>query len=133
MSLRELALKHLEQVSGAGCPASGHIGMSGPDKTTESLISLRVQPVRSPDAIRTNTSGSDSLFDADRARRPDKPDGSDNSDMSDRSVSWKLQREADRRNAQALRTGITDRWCACGGLARLAWLEGARREVWRCD
>lgn len=44
-----------------------------------------------------------------------------------------LQREADRRNAQAARNGLTDRWCACGRLARLAWPEGNRREVWRCD
>ncbi|CAJ0876696.1 hypothetical protein AMST5_02809 [freshwater sediment metagenome] len=45
----------------------------------------------------------------------------------------KLQGEADRRNLTALREGITDRWCRCGRLARLAWPEGNRREVWRCD
>jgi hypothetical protein len=44
-----------------------------------------------------------------------------------------MQREADRRNLQALRNGVTDRWCACGRLARLAWPDGNRREVWRCD
>jgi hypothetical protein len=44
-----------------------------------------------------------------------------------------LQREADRRNLQALREGRTDRFCSCGRLARLAWPEGNRREVWRCD
>jgi hypothetical protein len=45
----------------------------------------------------------------------------------------RLQREADRRNLQALREGGTDRFCACGRLARMAWPEGNRREVWRCD
>jgi hypothetical protein len=44
-----------------------------------------------------------------------------------------LQRDADRRNLQALREGRTDRFCSCGRLARLAWPEGNRREVWRCD
>jgi hypothetical protein len=44
-----------------------------------------------------------------------------------------LQNEADRRNLIALREGRTDRFCACGRLARLAWPDGARREVWRCD
>jgi hypothetical protein len=43
------------------------------------------------------------------------------------------QRDADRRNLNALREGRTDRYCACGRLARLAWPEGNRREVWRCD
>lgn len=45
----------------------------------------------------------------------------------------RLQAETDRRNAMALRKGVTDRFCACGRLARLAWPEGSRREVWRCD
>lgn len=45
----------------------------------------------------------------------------------------RLQREADRRNLAALRDGRTDRFCTCGRLARLAWPEGNRREVWRCD
>jgi hypothetical protein len=44
-----------------------------------------------------------------------------------------LKREADRRNTQAARNDLTDRWCACGRLARLAWPEDNRREVWRCD
>lgn len=44
-----------------------------------------------------------------------------------------LQRDADRRNLEALRQGRTDRFCACGRLARLAWPEANRREVWRCD
>jgi hypothetical protein len=44
-----------------------------------------------------------------------------------------LQIEADRRNLTAVRDGRTDRFCACGRLARLAWPEGNRREVWRCD
>jgi hypothetical protein len=47
--------------------------------------------------------------------------------------SERLQREADRRNLEALREGRTDRFCSCGRLARLAWPDGNRREVWRCD
>ncbi len=43
------------------------------------------------------------------------------------------QRDADRRNLNALREGRTDRYCACGRLARLAWPEANRRAVWRCD
>ena len=138
MSLRELALKHLARSSGSACPASGHIGMSGPDKTAQAHISLGVQPVRSPDAIRTSPLSPDSLSDPDSVDRPDKSDksdSSDNSDKSDRAASTlqALQRDPDRRNIQALRSGITDRWCACGRLARLAWPEANRREVWRCD
>jgi hypothetical protein len=44
----------------------------------------------------------------------------------------RLQREADRRNADAARMGFTDRWCACGRLASYAWPGGRRRETWRC-
>lgn len=44
-----------------------------------------------------------------------------------------LQRDADRRNLTALREGRTDRYCACGRLARLAWPDGNLRERWRCD
>jgi hypothetical protein len=43
-----------------------------------------------------------------------------------------LQREADKRNLNALREGITDRWCRCGVLAELAWPIDGRREVWMC-
>jgi hypothetical protein len=43
-----------------------------------------------------------------------------------------LQREADRRNMEALRQAITDRWCRCGALAELAWPLDGKREVWRC-
>jgi hypothetical protein len=44
----------------------------------------------------------------------------------------RLQPVADRRNAEALRKGSTDRWCACGLLASCAWPDGRRREIWRC-
>jgi hypothetical protein len=44
-----------------------------------------------------------------------------------------LQADADDRNREAAREGRTDRFCACGRLATLAWPEGNRREVWRCD
>lgn len=40
-------------------------------------------------------------------------------------------READRRNAEAVREGVTDRWCACGRLATFAWDEGGR-QTWKC-
>jgi hypothetical protein len=43
-----------------------------------------------------------------------------------------LQREANRRNADAARMGLTDRWCACGARATFAWPDGLRREIWRC-
>lgn len=43
-----------------------------------------------------------------------------------------LQREADRRNAAAIRDRITDRWCACGHLAEFAWPGDDGRDVWRC-
>jgi hypothetical protein len=42
------------------------------------------------------------------------------------------QREADGRNTEAVRTGLTDRWCACGSRATFAWPGGRRREIWRC-
>jgi hypothetical protein len=141
MSLRELARKHLEELSRSRCPVSGHIGMSGPDKTAQPHISLSVAPVRTPDTIRTSISCPDSLSGSDSVNGPDKPDAPDNSDKPDRSdkvaapafVLAGLQREADRRNLTAQREGRTDRFCACGRLARLAWPEGNRREVWRCD
>jgi hypothetical protein len=44
----------------------------------------------------------------------------------------RLQVEADRRNAEAVRNGSTDRWCACGSRATFAWPDGRRRDVWRC-
>lgn len=43
-----------------------------------------------------------------------------------------LQREADRRNANAARDGITDRCCRCGHLAEFAWLGDDGRDVWIC-
>jgi len=44
-----------------------------------------------------------------------------------------LQREADRRNAEAAHNGSTERWCRCGNTAGLAWPVGNRREVWMCE
>lgn len=37
-----------------------------------------------------------------------------------------------RKNRDAQRAGLTDRWCACGSLAPFAWPIGNQREVWRC-
>ncbi len=42
------------------------------------------------------------------------------------------QREADGRNVDASRMGLTDRWCACGSRATYAWPDGRRRDVWLC-
>lgn len=44
----------------------------------------------------------------------------------------RLQREADRRNAAALRAGLTDAFCRCGHLAEFTWVGDDGREVWRC-
>jgi hypothetical protein len=41
------------------------------------------------------------------------------------------QRAADRRNAEAVRTHSTDRYCGCGALATFAWPDDDGREVWR--
>ena len=42
------------------------------------------------------------------------------------------QRAADRRNAEAVRAGLTDRYCACGALATFAWPDDDGRAAWRC-
>jgi hypothetical protein len=47
-------------------------------------------------------------------------------------VPERLQRAADQRNAKSLDERSTDRWCACGSLATLAWPDGRGRDVWRC-
>lgn len=130
MSLRELARAHLEtmealrrQGSPRSCPVSGHIGMSGPDKTAQPHISRRGAPVRTPDAIRTG-------FPSDT---PDNPDASDNSDKPDitpamtaprRSMSFPVPRPKV--------TGPTDRFCSCGRMATLAYPRGDGRDVWHC-
>ncbi len=44
----------------------------------------------------------------------------------------RLQREADRRNSAAVRDRVTDRWCACGRMATLAYPNSAGRNVWHC-
>jgi len=43
-----------------------------------------------------------------------------------------LQREADRRNARAVRERSTGRWCACGSLAESGYPDGRGGTVWRC-
>lgn len=45
----------------------------------------------------------------------------------------RLQREADRRNAEAARNRSTDRYCRCGHLATFAWPGDDGRPVWICD
>jgi len=44
----------------------------------------------------------------------------------------RLQKEADAKNTDARRNGITDRFCSCGQLATFAWPDGRGREAWRC-
>jgi hypothetical protein len=44
----------------------------------------------------------------------------------------RLQREADRRNAEAARNHSTDRFCRCGHLATFAWPGKAGRDAWAC-
>lgn len=53
---------------------------------------------------------------------------------ADRSYRFRLvdQAEADRRNAEAVRNGSTDRYCACGALATFGCPSHDGRPVWRC-
>lgn len=44
----------------------------------------------------------------------------------------RLQRKADRRNAEAVRNHSTDRFCRCGHLATFAWPGDNGRDVWIC-
>ncbi|WP_036286918.1 hypothetical protein [Methylosinus sp. PW1] len=44
----------------------------------------------------------------------------------------RLQREADRRNAAAVRAGTGERWCACRRFATFAYPHPRGRDVWRC-
>ncbi|RTL84722.1 MAG: hypothetical protein EKK29_13835 [Hyphomicrobiales bacterium] len=44
----------------------------------------------------------------------------------------RLQAEADRKNAQAIREGRTDRFCRCGHLAEAERIID-NRPTWRCD
>lgn len=44
-----------------------------------------------------------------------------------------LQRAADRRNAEAARNHLTDRFCRCGHLAEFAWPGDDGRDVWICQ
>jgi len=43
------------------------------------------------------------------------------------------QADADRRNAQAVRDGLADRFCSCGALATFAWPGDNGRLVWFCQ
>jgi len=83
MSLRELARRHLDSVSQEHCPASGHLGVSGPDKTAKRQVSLGVEPVRTGYSVRTPFSRPDALSGSDSVKRADKPDSLDTSDRSD--------------------------------------------------
>lgn len=37
-----------------------------------------------------------------------------------------------RKNREAQRAGLTDRWCDCGAFASLAWPSVGGRDYWRC-
>lgn len=56
------------------------------------------------------------------------PDRSDNLSVREQSSAGLTP----RKNREAQRSGLTDRWCDCGSLAPFAWPIGDRREVWRC-
>lgn len=45
----------------------------------------------------------------------------------------RLQRDADRRNAEAARDHSTDRFCRCSHLATFAWPDHDGRQVWTCN
>ena len=118
MGLRDLAKAHLRAI-GSGragnCPASGHIGVSGPDSEPQAQHFPSVEPVRTTEPVRT--------------LKP-CPDGSDNPDISD------ISDISDRKNRAAIRAGTTDRWCAvCGSLATLAIFNPAkpRSARWLCQ
>lgn len=118
MGLRDLAKAHLEAI-GSGrvgnCPASGRIGVSGPDSKPQPQQFPSVEPVRTTEPVRT------------LRPCPDTSDSSDNPDISDAS---------DSKNRAAIRAGTTDRWCAvCGGLATLAIFNPAtpRSARWLCQ
>jgi hypothetical protein len=81
MSLRELARAHLGEIEASPsqaltgkCPASGHIGVSGPDKPALSESNQWFDCVRTGNAIRTAfpPDKSDSLDASDRSDTPDK-------------------------------------------------------------
>jgi hypothetical protein len=44
----------------------------------------------------------------------------------------RLQAAADRRNREAERNGLTDRFCSCGWAASTAW-RVAGQEIWTCE
>jgi hypothetical protein len=69
--------------------------------------------------------------------KPSKPPfegfgGSRGKHISPKFEPSRLQREADSKNVQAQREGVTDRWCACGLRATFAWRDVHGRETWRC-
>lgn len=131
MSLRTLARAYLDelasqsgQVTKNACPVSGRLGLSGPDKAAQSHISLRVEPVRTPDTIRTEF-------------RPDSSDASDKPDGSNKSYRVAVAKVGSLRSTvfpvpRPRVTGPTDRFCDCGRMATLAYSRGDGREAWFC-
>jgi hypothetical protein len=83
MSLRELARRQLDRLPQALCPASGRLGVSGPDKAAKRPVSLGVEPVRKGYSVRTPFSRPDTPSVSDSVKRPDQPDALDTSDMLD--------------------------------------------------
>jgi hypothetical protein len=122
MSLRELARRHLDSLPKSGCPASGHLGVSGPDKTAKPQVSLGVDAVRTGYSVRTSFQRTDTPSGPDSARRPDKPDNPD--------ALGGLDGPDTRRIA-----GAVIHHCACGeiGIYGVGWfLREPSRARWYC-
>lgn len=71
-------------------------------------------------------------FEGERSERISPPSRSDERVSAVAYNHARLQREADRRNAEAARSHSTDRFCRCGHLATFAWPDDAGRDVWIC-
>ena len=139
MSLRELAQKHWRN-GRPRCPRRDSIGVSQRDKTAQAHILLRIPLSQALSQVgqqirhvgqsvplgqcgtggTTGTVGTDGTIGTGGTRPVPVFDP------------VRLQREADRRNAAAIRDRITDRWCACGRLATFAYPNSAGRDVWHC-
>jgi hypothetical protein len=148
MNLRELAIARLaelekqrEEAAEKCCPVSGRLRVSGPDKTPQSHISLGIEAVRTPLAVRTRISSPDNLSGPDKcgqSGQPDSPDTSDRSDNPDKSDGLEERllaarlAEAERDNLRLKRQGSTLRFCQCGEFATRAWPHAHGREIWFC-
>lgn len=143
MSLRELAVKHLESMaqpvlSQRDTPRAVPAGQTGSIPYSSKDCAVPAKQFSGTTQVRQYEALGQSVplgqCESGGTTGTVGTSGTDGTSRTNLVADWgRLQRAADRRNIQALRSGITDRWCTCGRLARLAWPDGARREVWRCD